>query len=102
MDIPLKIISRTKCANPGLCVAEKHKMLPHNVYQSNDRSLRFGVVFAAFPLLRKRLAPKHKVIGINKELGKFEELLTFLLVHSFKNPLTGSTLSFHFYICSAA
>lgn len=69
METPFKSISSTKCANPGLCVAEKNKMLPHNVHQSNDWSLRFGFVFAAFPLLRKILAPKRKGICINKELG---------------------------------
>lgn len=77
MDVPFKSISGAKCAEPGLYVAEENKILPHNVLQSNDWSLRFGFVFAACPLLRKRLAPKHKVSGINKELGKFEGLLTF-------------------------
>lgn len=103
LDLPFKSNSRAKCAEPGLCVAEENKMLPQDVHQSND--LRFGFVFAACPLLRKRLAPKHKLIGMNKKLGKSGELLTFLLVegvHSHKNPLNGSTLSFHFYVCFAA
>lgn len=58
-------ISRGKCTNPLVCIGEKTKMLPHNIHECNDSSLRCGFVFATCPVLRKRLAPKHWVTDLN-------------------------------------
>lgn len=93
----LKAAQELSVQNLGYVLQRRTKCYP--MMYINLMTLRFGFVFAACPLLRKRLAPKHKLIGMNKKLGKSGELLTFLLVegvHSHKNPLNGSTLSFHF------